>query len=87
MSQRTRVPHPLHSQKVDEDETSPQATSGSTETSTEGQTSGDQPTSTDAAAPKLASTTEAASTQQQDAVASDEKTKVSDQSDPVSLTV
>ena len=73
-----------HSQRVDVDKTSQQATSGSTETFTEGQTSGDQPASTDAAAPKSASTTEAASTQQQDAVASDEKTKAGDQSDPVS---
>ena len=71
------------SQKVEEDETSQQVTSGSMEASTEGQTSGDQPTSTDAAAPKSESTTEVMSTQQQDAVASEEKTKARDQSDPV----
>ena len=41
-----------------------------------------QPTSTDAAASKPASTTEAKPAQQQDAVASDEKTKGEDQDKP-----
>ena len=41
-----------------------------------------KPTSTDAASSKPASTTEAKSTQQQDAVASDEKTKGDDQDNP-----
>ena len=70
-------------QKVDEDDASQKATPGSTATSTEGQTSGDQSTSTDTAAPKSVSTTKVMPTQQQDAVASKEKTKVRDHGEPV----
>ena len=70
------------SRKTEEDETSQQVTSGSVEASTEDQASGDQPTSSDAAAPKSESTTEVMSTQQQDAVASEEKTNARDQCDP-----
>ena len=68
--------------KTKEDETSQQVTSGSAEASTEDQVSGDQPTSSDAAAPKSESTTEVVSTQQQDAVASEEKTNTRDQCEP-----
>ena len=42
----------LEAGKIEEDETSQQVTSGSVEASTEGQTSCDQPTASDAAAPK-----------------------------------
>ena len=69
------------SRKTEEDENLQQEISGSGEASTEGQTSGDQPTSSDAAAPKSESTTEVMSTQQQDAVASEEKTNAHDQGD------
>ena len=68
--------------KTEKDETSQQVTSGSAEASTEDQASGDQPTSSDAAPPKSESTTEVMSTQQQDAVASKQKTNTRDQCDP-----
>ena len=72
-----------HIQKAEKKESSQQMTSKATETATEGQTSGDQTTSTNTEASKSASTAEQASAKPSDAVASNEKTKDTDQSVPV----
>ena len=72
----------LEASNEEKDDTSQQVTSGSVEASTADQTSCDQPTGSDAAAPKSESTKEETTTQQQDAVASKEKTSAEDPFDP-----
>ena len=69
--------------EMKQNDVSQQVSAGFVEASTKDQASSDQPTGSDAAAPKSESTSEVMPTQQPDAVASKEKTNTSDRSEPV----
>ena len=68
--------------ELKQEDASQQAISGIVEAPTKDQASSDQPTSSDTTASKSESTTEAVTTQQSDAVASEEKENANDRSKP-----